>query len=134
MPKLAKNAALAKLRALLGPKFCYRINTLSVLPSQRPDAKEVAAAREAAEAAKKDCIARELWLKANDPEYQRLLAAQKAAEALHLDLRAKLCTRGITVGTGGSLFFCVEAEGDTWDEVVALVEKKKPTSQPKGKA
>ena len=111
--------ALSKLKAVLGSKFEYRID------SKAPDAAErerrrlaYKAAAEAERVARDAATARLAALMKGDAEYQSLRGAVKAAER-HKDSLPSDHDFRITVGRNESIFFSVKAQGDTWDEVVS---------------
>lgn len=62
---------------------------------------------------------------AADAEYQNLLAASKVASKKVDELSGITNHYKITVGTFESIFFRVEAQGDSWEDVIAKVDRKK---------
>lgn len=119
-----KAQAIAKLSKLLGKNMGYRINKGVLKPEDRPaviaKAQALRAKRDVAREAK-DARYRVLM---KDPEYVRLTAEHKAIEAEMQAASYQASQKAITVGVDGGMFFSVTAEGDNWQEVIDLVEKR----------
>jgi hypothetical protein len=120
---MTKTQAIKILAKLLGPKFAYREDPRALLADARPLPADVQAAKVAADNVQVALIARELELKKADAKYQALLADRKDALEVYRTLENLAHARRITVGRSGSMFFSVMGEGDSWAEVVAIVEK-----------
>jgi len=117
--------ALAKLKKLLGPSVGYRINAKAPTADERAELREgFPALQRAEEETKAAREARLVELLAGDARYQELKAAATAASKAAAEARGRLYRHRITVGVSGSMFFSVMAEGDNWDEVVAVVAAK----------
>jgi len=122
--------SMPKLRKLLGPSFRYRLNPNAPTKEERDEAKAeyptAAAEKEASNKRLNDY--RDALLK-GDAEYQRLRAEYQAAVKRAGDLAGRSRSYRITAGKAGSMgsfsTFWVEAEGDTWGEIVAKLEASK---------
>jgi hypothetical protein len=126
---MRREDAIKKLTKLLGKKLGYRVDP------KAPDHDERANAREQLEGfrAERDRLRtqKELRLKAilaADEEYQRL--------KVELDAHSKRCDEliGITLQyrfTAGYFmaagFFVIKAQGDSWEEVIAKLQKERVT-------
>lgn len=93
----------------------------AALAEQLPDHSKRLADSKAALAA---CLAELL----KDSEYQRLNQEARTARETHDACTGKLHYYRCKVGTVGTMFFTVEAEGDTWEETLAALAKKKGIS------
>lgn len=121
---MERKTALAKLRTRLGKGFAWRENK-----GWKP--KEV---REAALEANKVLKDEKLRLSTaldtlrktllQDPEYQNILAAYTAVRKQMNANTGVMLTKRFTVGTANSLFFHVAADGDSWEEVLAELDRK----------
>lgn len=120
---------LSKLQKVFGKNagVGYRID------DKAPDAEEReryrdghASARLEANAARDARRARAEWLLSNDAEYQRLKADEKAKTERADRIASNSHRYRITVTTSSpsSMFAHVQAQGDTWPEVFAKLEKK----------
>lgn len=122
---MQRSIALARLKTLLGKSFSYRINEKAPTAEERAEAKEkrptVVAERDRIKEALES--RRKIILEA-DQEYQSLVeayrAACKRATSLALDHSYK-----ITVGKNIGIFFVVEAQGDSWEDIFEKLAKKK---------
>lgn len=124
---MERTVAVKKLRRLLGKNLGYRVDP------RAPSADE----REAARAALPPAIAaRDAIKEKRDARYRAILDADTEYQALRTEYKAasenvdKLSsiTRHfkITVGTMNTLvmgFFHVRAQGDTWEQVIAKLER-----------
>jgi hypothetical protein len=122
---MERTVALNKLRRLLGKEYGYRINPKAPTQEERAAAREaVPAARELHKelAAKKQARLEALLI--GDAKYQELAKqtreAQKNREYLECNMRGCKITVGKSVA---GLFFSVQAEGDSWEEVIAKLTK-----------
>lgn len=118
-----RKTALKKLQKLLGKDAAFRI------APDAPDADERAAAsvagvalRSAAAIAKTAMETRRAEL-LRDPEYLRLRDAYTRAENERMKMSGRATRYRITAGTVGGLFFSVRAQGDTWSEVFAKLQR-----------
>ncbi len=114
--------AITKLRKVIGKTFGYRVDKSAPTAEERAamrvvfdEAKRVADEAEAARVARFNEVLR------SDALYQELKAKAKAASAAKEKADSGLYRRRITVGSVGSIFFTVRAEGDNWTEVVEKV-------------
>jgi hypothetical protein len=117
--------AVKKLGKLLGKHLGYRINPKAPSQEEREAAKaQMALAVEERNKLKELRDARFRAILDADQEYQSLHAAHKAAyEHVH-ELSSIMLTHKITVGVSNSMFFHVKAEGDSWEDVIAKLEKR----------
>lgn len=121
---MERTVALKKLRGLLGKKLGYRIDSKAPSPEERAAAKaELPTAIEERNKAKELRDTRYQTLLAGDTEYQSLFAAHKAARDRTDRLSGIIHRHKITVGTDEGFFFHVKAEGDSWEEVLAKLQK-----------
>lgn len=117
--------ALTALRKLLGPKAGIQDSGKASSPEQRAAERELYLARKAIkDAAAAAMTSRREAILAADSEYQRRRAEHDAARAL-LEKTGHGYRYRYMAGTLGALFFTVEAEGDTLQEVVDKVRAKK---------
>ena len=117
--------SLPKLRKLLGPKFGYRVNPKAPTPEERAEAKAAySAALEKKLACQKRRDEYRNALLAGDQEYQRLRAEEIIAANCAAELAGLRMSYKITAGVSTDMFFIVKAEGDTWNEIIAKLEKK----------
>jgi hypothetical protein len=125
---MERSTAIKRLGKLLGKNFGYRIN------DKAPTQEERAAAKEALKPA---CAERDALKEKRDERHRAILAADAEYQNLHAQHRAatervdKLgsVTRHykITVGVSTSIFFRIMAEGDSWEEVIAVLTKERAT-------
>lgn len=119
-----QSQAITKLRAVLGKNFAYRVDNKAPSAEQREQARDVwKRAKAASEAAAAARDARRAELLA-DPVYQGLMVDAKAAAEFADKARGHANRNRITVGRDGGWCFSVEAEGDTWADVVDKVCNK----------
>lgn len=123
---MERHVAVKKLRKLLGPSLGYRVNL------KAPDHDDRVEAREALKATSlvrddlaKQKEARMQALLQGDAEYQQLKAAHKEVKDRCHELSRISMTYRFTAGTCSDLFFHVMAEGDSWEEVIATITKRK---------
>ena len=123
---MERAVAVKKLSKMLGKSLGWRINPKAPTREEREEAKQrlpaLSAARQEAEKAMND---RRQAVLAADQEYQALTATwkdakQKADKAYSLTHFFKF-----TVGTSNGMFFMVEAQGDSWEDVIATLEAKR---------
>ena len=106
-------------------KFGYQVDDKAAGPEEREQAKE--ALHDAIEAKKKaqDAVEARRQALLSDPDYRALVddygERRKAVDRLH----SVIHRRKITVGYSNSLFFHVEAQGDSWEEIIATLKKEK---------
>lgn len=124
--KMERAIALKKLTKMFGRKLGWRIDPKAATPEQRAAAKakmaEAVASREALKAKKEE---RYRAILAADGEYQRLSADYKEARDRADNLFSIQHHKKLTVGTNEGLFFLVKAEGDSWEEIFEVLEKKR---------
>lgn len=117
--------ATKKLLKLLGKKFGYQINKEALSPDEREALRpELQRAREMRDKLNNLREARYKELLA-DPEYRALCDQSQKARKYAEELGWKVGQKKITVGTSNSMFFHVEAEGDSWEEVISKIEAKR---------
>lgn len=115
--------ALVKAKKILGAKAYITTYPRALVGEEREAA--LAAQREAIAqrtAAKEARDARRSAVLAADPEYQRLKAEWIAAEA-RVESFGGLYRKRVEIGTRGSLFNSIKADGDNFAEALAALEK-----------
>jgi hypothetical protein len=127
---MERSIALKKIRKLLGDKMGYRISAKAPGPEARAEARlALTPAIEERNKLREQQRVRYEEILAADAEYQRLVAATKAANEKVDKLSSTTRWFKITVGvTIGGLLFSVKAEGDSWEEVIDKLTKKKETA------
>ena len=123
---MERATAIRRLGRLLGKKLGYRINAKAPTQEEREIAK--AALSSAIQDRNKLREQRESRYKAilaADEEYQRLVAAVRAASERVDTLSSITRHYKITVGTSEGMFFLVKAEGDSWEEIIDKLTTKK---------
>lgn len=123
---MERRIALRRLRNMLGKNFAYQHEPNAPSPEQREQARE----RHTELCAERDRIRnaseeRRKQLLDNDPEYVRLQAEWQEIRKQIEANNVPLLTYKFTVGTANKLFFHVEAQGDTWEEIFRKLEGKK---------
>lgn len=121
-PSKAVETRLAK---LLGKSAYWEINQTAPTADQRAEfSAKMPALRAAKDAARQRMEARRAEL-LKDPEYLRLKEESIAADKASQHAAGMSVFYPISVGTRDSLFFRVEAQGDSWDAVLEAVTAKK---------
>jgi predicted ribosome quality control (RQC) complex YloA/Tae2 family protein len=123
---MERAVAIKKLGKLLGKSLGYQVRADAPTAEERAQATEEAKAlnaeykvAEEAEAARRRAILE------GDAEYQRLRAETKRLRDAK-DMAWSVSRRfKITVGRSNSMFFSVEAEGDSWEDVIEQIERKR---------
>lgn len=119
-------------RKILGPKAVIERNDRAPADDAERAAQRgaFATARAAMKSAEQAMQDRASELMRNDPEYQRLRAARKAAGDVVRSLPSGNAHR-VTIGThssiGGFGVFCVDAHGDNYADAIAKLKAKTPT-------
>jgi PHD/YefM family antitoxin component YafN of YafNO toxin-antitoxin module len=123
---MERAVAIKKLRQMLGNKFAYVINANAPGAEKRQEAyelfKKVNATRD--ELAK-ELQARSAAVLAADPEYQRLKERYHTTRQHAEQLGATARHYKIEVGRDEKLFFHVDAQGDSWEEIIAKLKANK---------
>lgn len=121
---MERAVALKKLGKLLGKSMGYQVDPKAPDQDDRDEAiAKLKEERPKKEALRKQMDAREAELLRSDAEYQRLKAEHEASRK-RCDEQSHICNRyRFTVGIMGQIFFSVKAQGDSWEEVIAKVEK-----------
>lgn len=122
---MERQTALVKLRKILGPKGYYREHKNWKSKEEREAAQEQSRALNAEEKRLSEELDRLRQELLSDPVYRNLLAAYKAIKAERQRLTSIMLTKRFTVGTSNALFSVVEAEGDSWEEVLDVLKKKR---------
>lgn len=123
---MERAVALKKLGKLLGKSLGYRVDP------KAPDADEREEARTALKimGAERDDLkskmdARRQAILEGDAEYQSLRAAWTTAKDRADKLSWRTHHYRFTAGVMNSMFFMVKAQGDSWEEVIAKIEKER---------
>jgi len=123
---MTRAQALAKLKKILGDTAALKVNTQALDAAGRAQARAELGPVLARCAEIKDAEdARVVELLKNDAEFQRLKTERIGLDAVRDSLQGKALMQRYTAGRMNSLFFMVEAEGDTLDEMIATLAKKK---------
>lgn len=118
--------AIKKLGKLLGKNMGYRVDPKAPTQDERDEVRAVIYD----EIAKRDAIRkqrdeRSKAILAADTEYQRLAAESRAASDHVAKLSGALHHYKFTAGTCSGMFFRVEAQGDSWEQVIAELSSKR---------
>jgi hypothetical protein len=121
---MERHIAIKKLTKLLGKGLGYRVDPKAPDADDRAEARAnlriQSANREALrEAVRKRCNE----LLSADDEYQRLKAGLNAANEACEKLSAINNGYRFTAGVSRGPFFVIKAQGDSWEEVIAKVQK-----------
>lgn len=125
---MERQTAVKKLSKLLGKQFAYRVDSGAPSKEERDEARNVW--KVAAEAKRVVLAEKEARIKAvlaADPEYCRLRDEAKALNDQCTALVSITSRHKFTVGRSGRIFFHVDAEGDSWEEVIEKVERTRST-------
>lgn len=123
---MKREIAIKKLGRILGKSLGYRVDPTA--PDH--DDREEARAKLVAATANRKTIgdqmeARRSAILQADAEYQQLKAAYTEAKKGCDALLSITCRYRFTAGVSNSLFFHVKAQGDSWEDVIAQLEKKR---------
>ena len=126
---MTRAEALKKVRKLLGPKAAIEVKEGITSPDRRQAASEEGRIISAEVKALSDRMeGRRQMLLAADDLYQSLLKEYRALKKRHNELTGEMLryrfTTGRINGAGGISFFHVDAQGDTWEEVIAKLKEK----------
>ena len=122
---MERAVAIKKLNKLIGKGFGYRIDNKAPSPEERVAAKaELVTERAKRDDLDKKCNERRRVVLEADAEYQNLLTEYKIARKQTDILSGMTYRKKITVGSTNGMFFVVEADGDSWEEVINKVENK----------
>lgn len=125
-----RSTAIKKLTKMFGKSFGYRIDEKAPPPEERAATRtELPATTEKMNRLRDQRDARAAAILKADSEYQALNSAYKIARVEKEKLASKLYRHKITVGTSDGMFFMVEAEGDSWEEIFAKLDKEKATKK-----
>ena len=123
---MERSVAIKKLTKLLGKSLGYRVDLKAPGKDGREDARiELQVQRPIRDDLAKAMNARRLEILQADAEYQRLKAAHLEVEKVCQKLGSATGHYRFTVGTSSGMFFMVKAQGDSWEEVIAKIEKDK---------
>lgn len=123
---MRREDAIKKLSKLLGKNLGYRVDPKAPDQDERDEAREqlkplVSERDVLRELVRQRCNA----LLAADAEYQRLKADLAATSKACDEVSSKLHHYRFTVGVSTSLIFRVMAQGDSWEEVIAKLQKER---------
>lgn len=117
--------AIKKLGKMLGKGFGYRVDPKGLRADERAAAAEEAKSLSAEYSAASEAeVARRLAILDADAEYQRLKAETRRLKKAKDQAWAKSYHFKFTAGISNGMFFHVRAQGDSWEEVIAKLEKK----------
>ncbi len=127
---MTKSETVKRLAKMLGPKFGYRIDDKAPTPEERDAARSaLPTANQERDDLRKQMEDRRAAILKADKGYQELHSAWKDARQQVEKLSSKLYRHKITVGTsvgiGRFSMFSVAADGDSWEEIFAILAKKK---------
>ena len=123
---MERAVALKKLRKLLGDKLGYRVDPKAPDQDDRDEAMSKLSAAATKRNVLRDQVKRRLEavLQA-DTKYQRLKKELAEASQYCDDLSSIIHHYRFTVGISGELFFHIKAQGDSWEQVIAKLEKER---------
>jgi hypothetical protein len=125
---MERSTALRRLRKILGKDFGYQVNTSSIPRDLREDEKpEFEAAvkrRERAQAELTRMRTEHMTKLEATAEYKAAQEELRQCREKASELGGRQMMRRFTVGTANRLFFHVDAQGDTWEEVFAELQRK----------
>jgi hypothetical protein len=123
---MERKVAVMRLSKLIGKGFGYRVNHAALTAEDREAAKTaLTGAIEERNRLRDQRDARERALLEADAEYQSLKAQATAARDHADKIQGSLFSHKITVGKSNGMFFLVQAEGDSWEEVIKKITAKK---------
>lgn len=123
---MERSVAIKKLGNLLGKSFGYRVDPKAPDRDEREEARaKLKDATSKRDDLSKQMDERKMELLRGDEEYQRLRAEHTEARKERDALASTAHRYRFTVGKSNSIFFVVEAQGDSWEEVIAAVSKKR---------
>jgi nucleotidyltransferase/DNA polymerase involved in DNA repair len=123
---MERAVAIKKLGKLLGKKLGYRVNDKAPTQDEREVAKAaIPAAVEERDATKAKRDERYKSILEADAEYQGLLVAHRTARERVDKLFSITRHYKFTVGTCNGMFFHVQAEGDSWEEIIGKLTTEK---------
>jgi hypothetical protein len=121
---MERHIAIKKLTRLLGKNLGYRVDPKAPENDERMDARrKLRATRETQNELREKVRSRCNALLAADEEYQRLKAEFNEASKTCDELSAISNHYRFTAGVMNSAFFVIKAQGDSWEEVIAKVQK-----------
>jgi len=123
---MERAVAIKQITKILGKKWSYSIDKSAPNAGKRAEAYQLFCKVNAnREEFGKSMQARSEELLAADPEYQRLLAGYRLAkkEAEHLGGLSRQYK--IEVGRDQGLFFHVDAQGDSWEEIIKKLKERR---------
>jgi hypothetical protein len=123
---MERHIAIKKLTKLLGKNFGYRVDPKA--PDQ--DDRDAARANLAIQRPLRDDLREAMRQRCNallaaDQEYQRIKAEFKVVNDTCEKLSNMFHHYRFTAGVSNSMFFMVKAQGDSWEEVIAKLEKER---------
>lgn len=111
--------AIKKLTKILGKSLGWRVDQKAPDQDDRDEARaKLPAATSKREDLRKSMEARRAEIILADTEYQKLKADHAEAAKACDELFSVTVRYRFTVGTMGSMFFHVKAQGDSWEEVI----------------
>ncbi|MFZ5735642.1 hypothetical protein [Rhodopseudomonas palustris] len=123
---MERSVALKKVEKLLGKSFRYRVNLKAPNADGRAEArKRLEIAESAHSSVSRQLSARTSELLRGDLEYQRLSAEYKSTREKSADLRLTSSSYRFTVFVSSGFFTKVEAEGDSWEEIIDQLNRKR---------
>ena len=128
---MERQTAIKKLGRLLGKQFAYRVDSDAPTKEERDEAREILKAT--AEEKRRVLAEKEARIRvvlAADPEYCKLRDAGKKLSDQCTALLSITGRHKFTVGRSGQIFFHVDAQGDSWEEVIEKVERTHTTRLP----
>lgn len=123
---MERSVAMKKLVKFLGKSMGYRVDPKAPDRDEREEARaKLPEANSKRDALSKQMDERKMALLRGDEEYQRLRVDHAQARKERDALSYTSNRYRFTVGHSTGIFFVVEAQGDSWEEVIAIVSKKK---------
>lgn len=126
---MRREDAIKKLGKLLGKSLGYRVDPKAPDADEREQAMaELAIARPIRDEVRKAMDDRKAELLRGDPEFQRLCTEYAEARKHCEKLQGITGHYRFAAGTSNGIFFMIAAQGDSWEEVIAKIEKDKKLS------
>ncbi len=123
---MERSVAIKKLTKLLGKSLGYRVDPKAPDQDDRDEARaKLKIANAERDELDKQRKARFEQILQADAEYQRLKAAHGEARKRCDELLSISSHYRFTAGVMNSMFFMVKAQGDSWEEVIAKIEKER---------
>lgn len=123
---MERAVAIKKLTKLLGKNLGYRVDPKAPDKDERAEAKAAMPAHNLlCEVLAKQREARLRQLLNNDAEFQQIKAEHERAKEQRAKVGSVLYDYRFTAGVSTGMFFVIKAQGDSWEEVIAKLQKER---------